>query len=556
MRLLMAVTVAILAVVVLYPIGQVILESVNVDGRFDLRLYGDLLRDGDNYTVLWNSLFVSISATIGATILGTFFAWIMARTDLPFKRIIHIFLMLPFVIPPFIGAIAWIQLLGPAGYLNKLYMSVMNTAEPLVSIYGPGGIIFVMILHSFPMAYICTVGPFERMSSVLEEAAYMSGAGKWRTMRNITLPIMMPQILAGALLVFVTEISNFGVPAILGFSSSYFVVTTKIYDLLQSFHLMNNLSMASALSVLLAVIVGFGMFMQYLFLRRKNFTLLSGKSDSLQMHNLGKWKGFWVGLIALFILAGSIAPVIAITLTALTKAYGLPPVSSNLSLKNFQYILFDYPLVRRAMKNSFLLAFGSATIAVMLGTVISYILVKTKMKGRQLLDFIAAMPYALPGTVIGLGMILAWARPLPFLNGSLYNTLWILLVAYVARYITFAVRPTHAALLQVDDSLEEAVRMSGGSAWRGFRDIVIPLLRPSMVAGWLLIFLPVLRELTISILLWSAGNETIGVAVFNLEQEGDMTSASALAMVMIVFVVIGQWFTYKLERGSTTGKEG
>lgn len=406
-----------------------------------------------------------------------------------------------------------------------------------------------MILHSFPMVYISTVGTFEKLSLVFEEAAQISGAGGWRTMRDVTLPIMLPQILSGAALVFVTEIANFGVPATLGFSASYYVVTTKIYDLLHDFHLEHNIALASALSMLLAAIAGLGLAAQYLLLRRKKFTVVTGKSDSRQLLTLGRWKGLLFGLTGGFIFISSLAPLLAILLTALTKAYGLPPLWNNLTLHNFEYILFQYSMVKRAMQNSFTLAFGSATIAVIIGTCISYILVKTRIKGRKLLDLIATLPYALPGTVIGLAMILAWARPLPLLQISINNTLWILLVAYIARYITFAVRPTHAALLQIDESLEEAVRISGGSQWLGFKDVILPLLKPSILAGWFLIFLPVLRELTISILLWSAGNETIGVAVFNLGQAGDMTSASALACVMIAFVMAGQWITYKWERG-------
>ncbi|WP_209125283.1 iron ABC transporter permease [Alkalihalobacillus sp. BA299] len=537
-----------LGILVVYPMAIIVYKSFEGETGLTLRHYLNIFTDVGVYRILWNSFFVSIMATIIATIIGTFLAWFIARTDIPFKKWVKIGILIPFLIPPFIAAISWQQLLGPVGYFNKFYMYVTGATSPLFTIYGPLGIILVMTLSSFPLVYLVTVGAFEKMESALEEAGRMAGANKWRVLKDITLPIMLPTILAGAVLVFVTEISNFGVPAILGFQVSYFVLTTKIYDVLHSFNMANSFAIAAALSMLLVQIAAIGLWIQHIILNKKNYSVITGKSGQKMTISLGKARGWLTACILLLLAVTSLAPMLAIFLTSITKAYGLLPTWSNLTLDNYRYILLEMPMVKRAFMNSFILAFGAATIAVGMGVIIAYLTTKTKVPGRHVIDFIATLPYALPGTVVALSVILAWIRPIPIIDFQLYNTIWIILIAYIARYITFAVRTTSASLMQVHDSLEEAARISGASWLRNLKDIVLPLISPGIFAGWFLIFMPTLRELTISILLWSAGNETIAIAVFNLQESGDMTSASALSMIMILFVVVGHQLSMKLTK--------
>jgi iron(III) transport system permease protein len=244
-----------------------------------------------------------------------------------------------------------------------------------------------------------------------------------------------------------------------------------------------------------------------------------------------------------------VAPLVAILLTALTRAYGLPPTPANLTLKNFHHVLFVSASSGRAIRNSLILAVGAATGVSLLGSLIAYVVVKTKMRFRAAVDFIANMPYAIPGTVVAVAMILAWLRPIPNVAFSLYNTLWILLVAYIARYLAFGVRSTSGSLAQIHESLEEAAQVSGANWLQSFRDIVVPLIQPGLFAGWFLVFMPALRELTISILLWSSGHETIGVMVFNLQESGNTTASAALAVLMVAVLLVANILTRRLTGG-------
>jgi iron(III) transport system permease protein len=250
----------------------------------------------------------------------------------------------------------------------------------------------------------------------------------------------------------------------------------------------------------------------------------------------------------LVVVVAVLLPVTAIILTALTRAWGLLPTFDNLTLENFRYVLFDLRLSQRAIRNSLFLAVTAATATMLIGTVISYVVIKTRIRGRKLLDLLGTMPYSVPGTVFALGMIIAWNRAF-WGRLNIYNTILIILVAYIARYLAFSLRTVGASLHQVAPALEESARVSGASWFQSLKDIVLPLIKPGIAAGWLLVFMPTLRELTISILLWSAGNETIGVVVYNLNSAGQVTASAALATLMIAVILILNGLVKRLTGG-------
>ncbi|MCI0477453.1 MAG: iron ABC transporter permease [Anaerolineales bacterium] len=545
----LAFAVLMLTILVVYPLAQLVYQSIQYNQQWSLQSYLAAITSESNLLALRHSLEVSIAAMLGATILGTFLAWLIARTDLPGRNFFRTAFVLPFLIPPFIGALAWLQILGPVGYLNKFFMALTGASEPLWNIYGPTGIVLVMILHEYPTVFISVLGGLERMNPELEEAAQISGSRIFRVMRDITLPLMMPTIAAGALLVFITDIANFGVPAILGFSENYYVLTTQIYNVITRSTQPNSLNIAAAMSILLALVSGVGIFLQRFYLSQKEYAVISGKSMQPNVVRLGAHRYWLFALAAVIVLVAVIAPLVAILLTALVRAYGLPPLPENLTLQNFYDVLLLNQSSRRGIINSLGLAVAAATIISILSAFIAYIIVKTKMRGRALLDFISNAPYTLPGTVVALAMILAWLKPLPLIDFRLYNTIWILLVAYVARYLAFGVRTAAGSLAQVHASLEEAARISGAGWLQSFRDIVIPLIRPGLFAGWFLVFIPCLRELTISALLWSTRNETIGVVVFNLQQSGNTSASAALAAIMIGVLLLANVITRRLTGG-------
>lgn len=543
-----AASVAVLLLLVGYPIIRLALQSVVAGGRLTGENYlFDVVRPGF-LLVLFHSLDVSVETTIFATIAGTLLAWAVGRTDLPARKLFRSLLLLPFIIPPFIGALAWQQLLGPAGILSKLY-STLFSASPFWHLYSKGGIVLVMTVHMYPLVYITMLGNLERMNPELEEAAQIAGSRIFRVVRTITVPLMLPAVASGAVLVFISSISNFGIPALLGTPAGYQVLTTRIYEMITLAAEPNSLSHAGALSIILGLVAGAGLVVQRFVLRAKEFSVMSGKSIQPNRVRLGRHVSWISPLLIVFIVLVAFAPVVAIALTALTRAYGLPPLPVNWTLANFHDVLFVNGVVKRAMLNSLLLALGAATATSILGALIAYIVTRTRMKGRYFLDFLSNLPYAIPGTVVAVAMILAWLRPLPFFHFSLYNTFWILLIAYIARYLAFGVRSASASLVQIHASLEEGARISGAGWLRTFRDIVLPLILPGLLSGWFLVFMPSLRELTISALLWSTRHETIGVMVFNLQDAGNTVGSAALATVMILFLFVAHAITTRLTGG-------
>jgi len=540
---------ATLVILVIYPLFSLLLRAFISEGRFSLQNFHKVFITKDIYVALSHSIFVSTISTVFATIIGVILAWIVSRTDIPFRKQIKTGLVMPFLIPPFIAAIAWLQLIGPAGYINSIYMAIKQTWNPLFVIYGKWAIILVMSLSGYPFVYLTTLAGLERMNPSLEEAGQISGAGIFTVMKDITIPIMAPTIGAGAILVFISRIANFGVPAVMGMPANYYVLTTKIYRLIdQSFIVKDAQAIATAMSMFLILFAVSGLLLVKVYLRGKEYIVISGKDVQPKLVKLGKWRCILFAIVLSMIIIIVVLPIIAILLTALTRAWGLLPFISNWTLKNFKYVLFDLDMSKRAIRNSFFLAVSASIITTFIGAVIAYMVVKIKVKGSQMLDFVSSIPYSIPGTVFALGMIIAWNKSF-FGKFNIYNTIWIILVSYIARYLAYSVRTVSSSLMQIDNSLEEAARISGSNRIQSFKDIVIPLVKPSLFASWFLIFIPAFRELTISVLLWSTGNETIGVAVYNLQEGGNVTASSALAIIMVLVIFLGNMIIKKATKG-------
>ncbi|MCJ7648483.1 MAG: iron ABC transporter permease [Candidatus Lokiarchaeota archaeon] len=543
------VAVLLLVVLVVYPLYSLLLRAFISEGKFSLQNFHKVFITKDIYVALSHSIFVSTISTVFATIIGVTLAWIVSRTDIPYRKLIKTGLIMPFLIPPFISAIAWLQLIGPAGYINSIYMAIKQTWNPLFVIYGKWAIILVMSLSGYPFVYLMTLTGLEKMNPSLEEAGQISGGGIFTVMKDITIPIMAPTIGAGAILVFVSRIANFGIPAVMGMSANYYVLTTKIYRLIdQSFIVKDAQSIAIAMSIFLILIAVCALLLVKIYLRGKEYIVISGKNVQPKFVNLGKWRYGLFAIALSMIIITVVLPIIAILLTAITRAWGLPPFISNWTLKNFRYVLFDLDMSKRAIRNSFFLAVSASIITTFIGATIAYMVVKVKVKGSQILDFISSIPYSIPGTVFALGMILAWNKSF-FGRFNIYNTIWIILISYIARYLAYSVRTISSSLMQIDNSLEEAARISGSNRIQSFRDIIMPLVKPSLFASWFLVFMPAFRELTISVLLWSTGNETIGVAVFNLQKGGNVTASSALAIIMVIVIFLGNMIIKKVTKG-------
>ncbi|MBE5996884.1 MAG: iron ABC transporter permease [Lachnospiraceae bacterium] len=535
------ITVAFLLFTVVYPMLVLIVSSFRSGGAFSLSNYTRIFGDRSIQSSMINSLKVVIPSTVLSTVLGVFAAWAVVRTNVPGKRLFRKLLSIPYFIPPFIGAIAWTFLLGPKGIFNQALMSLFHLEKAPFNIYSIGGMIFVMTFYRFAVPFIVVIPTMQKISASYEEAARISGASPWRTMRDITLPLLVPSILGAMLLVFMFILSDFGVSAVLGAPNQIRLMTTEIFYLINRPDLEGHLQIAAAYSILLSVFALLGLALYRKILGSSKYAVISGKgatSDPTRFGRRGRW--FLFAVLTVMFLLTTCAPILASVVTATTRTYGLPWGPDNMTFQNFVK-LGTIKNISRAFRNSFILASVSAVVIMVVTLIVAYMTVRQKARGVKGIWFMQTMvtlPYSMPGTIIALGMILAFAQPLPVLGWKLYGTFTILLIAYIARFLNLGYNNITGAISQIDPSLEEASRISGAGQVRTFFDIVIPLLRPSLIGSVLLVIAPTISEISLSSLLWSVRNETIGTIVYSAQEEGKILRTAALAVTLIVLVVV------------------
>ncbi len=528
-------------VVIVYPLSLVVVKSFSSEAGFTFENYVKIFSESANLKAFWNSIWVSSLSTLICVAVGTILAMLVVRTDIPGKSWLRMLLLLPYGIPPFIGAMAWAQLFGPVGYVSKLYMTLTGATSAPWNIYSAAGVVLVLAVYQFPVVFITVSGALGKIDTSLEEAARMSGAGPFRTLIDVTMPLITPAITASALLAFVGCISNFGIPALLGFRARFFVLTTKIYSALS----IPDMPLATAMAVILAITSGIPLILERRLERgQSRYTVIAGKSVRPQTMSLGSWRIPVFIIVVLVSLFAGVVPLISMLLTSFLKYWGAPLNLANMTTSHYKYIL-DLPMASRAFRNSLFLAVSAATITMAVGALVSYMSVRAKIKGAKTLDFVGTIPYAVPCTMVAIAMILAWSRP-PVM---LYGTIWVILAAYLVRYMPFSIRTTNATLQQVHVSLEEAARVSGAGWTQTMKDIVMPLIKPGLIAGWILVFMPALRELTMSVLLWSQGAETIGVVIYNMQDAGYTQIAAALSTIVLLVILAGNAIVRKLSKG-------
>jgi iron(III) transport system permease protein len=529
-----AALIAVVVVLSIVPIARLVVEGLAPGGRFDPTLLGDVLTTRQNWVAARHTLVTSLAGTAISLVLGAPAALLLALTDLRGKSSLVFAFMLPLLIPPQIIAVAWIELLGPASpLLRPLGLApAAGTPHPL---YGAGGISLLLGIEHGPLIFLALNAGLRALPRVLLEAAQAAGARPWRILRDVVLPMAGPPLVAGAALTFVSNVGTFGTPALLGIPGGYSVLTTLIYQKLAGFG-PRVLAEVADLSLMLAAIAGLGLLVQGWMNRRGNVRTLAASAPPRPFF-LGAARpaveiAVWLGIVVTVLM-----PLLALLATSLVPAYGVPLSRATATLENYRYIIFAHDAARRAAVNSLALAGGAAVILALLALPLGYFIAWRRSPAMRLLGVVAEWPYALPGVVLAIACILVLIHPLPLLGLSLYNTIWILLAAYLARFLTLSLRTVTSGYLQLDRTLEEAAQMAGAGFLRRLRDVIAPPLAPVLVAGAILVFLTALNELTLSILLWSSGNETLGIVVFSLEQGGDNLSAAALAMLTVVATV-------------------
>jgi iron(III) transport system permease protein len=506
-----------LAALALLVLGVLPLLSVAVRALAPGAPWAETLANPATGRAVLGTLRLATGTTVLAVLLGAPLAWLTARSDLPGRGLWVPLLAVPYVIPPYVAAVAWINLANPhVGFLNALL------GPGTLNVYSMTGLTWVMGSSLYPYVFLTVRGALANSDPALEDAARMSGAGTWRVFRDVSLPLVRPAILSSGGLVFVTTASAFGAPALIGGPARQEFLATRAFEVLTGGYA--GTAEAAILSVLLLsfAVVPF-------LVRPARFAVLTGRASRPARLPLGRARrplGLLVGLLA---LVAVVLPALAVAVTAFLRVAGdLRP--SNFTLENLRTLA--EPVTVRALLTSLGLAAAAATVAVLLGGLVAFFEVKTRLPGRRLLAGAAALPLGAPGTVLALGLILAWTSPI-----RLRDTLWILLVAYVAKHVALAARAVGEGLATVDDALPEAARVSGARGLFLARTVWIPLVFPAVAAGWFLVFAPAFSELTMSVLLVGPGTETVGTRVFELQEYESPTQASVLATLILAFVV-------------------
>jgi iron(III) transport system permease protein len=535
-------TLALLVLIVL-PLAFLLAGSLTAEGHVTLANFLEALSSRLYVQALRNSLVLGLWTSMLSVVIGLPLAWAVSRTNVPAKRFIHFTAVVSYVTPPFLTAIAFVNLFSPrAGLVNVFARDVLSMPALTFNVFSMTGLVLVTVVHTFPFVYLLAASALESVDASMEESAQILGAGRWRTATAITAPLVAPAALSGALIAFVNAIALFGSQAIIGLPGRVFTLPTRIYAL---FDYPPQYGLASAMSLMFVAITVAALYVQRRFLARRSYVTLGGKGGRPQLVDLGpaRW-GVFGFCAAVFVIAVA-APYLTLLAVSVSKSWGLT-FWQNLTLAHYRFVLFEYDVTRRAIWNSLVLASATATLTVLLGSLVGWLDLRTTLRGRKLLDYVSLIPLGLPGIVVAVALIQFWLRmPLP-----IYGTLVIILLAYTGRYVPLAVRSANAAFRQIDPSLEEAARVIGAGWFRTFRSVTLPLARPGLFAGWLLVFVPALQELSASILLFSSGSITLAVAVYNLYETGSLEPVAALAIVTIVIITAAIAVATRVGRGS------
>jgi iron(III) transport system permease protein len=538
-----------LIILVVLPLMSLLIGSLRGEQGLSLDNFREVATGRLYVNALKNSLILGAWTGLFSLILGVALAWAVARTDVPGKALMQVTASLSYLSPPFLTAIAFVYLFSPnAGLINVVVRDVLGLPFLTFNIFSMTGLIMVTTLHTFPFVYLLASSALQSVDASYEEAAQILGASKFRTALTVTAPLVAPAILSGTLLAFVNAIALFGSQAIIGLPGRIVTLPTRIYAL---FDYPPEYGLASALSLLFVVITVVALYLQRAFLARRSYVTLAGKGARPQLMQLGPWRWAVLGFAVLAFIVAIVLPYATLIAVSLSKSWGLD-FWKGLTLKNYNFILFEYNVTQRAILNSLGLATVAATIAVLLGAIIGWIDIRSRIPGRKLLDYAALIPLGLPGIVVAVALIQFWlAMPL-----ALYGTLAILLLAYVGRYIPLGVRAANSSLRQIDPSLEESAQILGASWLTTMREITLPLIRPGLFAGWLLVFVPVIQELSASILLFSSSSITLAVAVYNLYETGYIEPVAALAIINMLIIGAAIWVANKLGGGKIASRTG
>ena len=522
---------------VLLPLGWLAWYSItDKNGTPTLANFTRLASDPTFVAPYLTAAEIAAAVALAACAASLPLAWLVARTDLPLRRTMRALVTASFVTPPFLGAIAWEILAAPnSGVLNQWARALFGLGDydHLFNIYSAGGVVFVMACYSFPYVFVLVANALDNIPAELEDASAILGANRARTLQRVTLPMVLPALLAGGLVAFVQTLTQFGTPAILALPAGFHVITTKIWSLFQS-PAEPHLAAAAAMPLLvLTILLLRG---QQMLLGRRGYTVIGGKSGAPRPVRLGGWR--WPALLFAFAVLALpvLLPYAALIKTALVRNPSDPLSLDTLTWHNLNFVFVEFSQTRDALWNTVLLGVASATGGTLLALVVGYVTSRRLVTGYRVLGFLATAPVAIPGIVLGVGLFLSYTRP-PLV---LYGTLWILLLAFLTIELPAGYQQVQAAFRGLHPELEEASRIFGATRLKSLWQITAPLLRASVVATWCFVFIGVIRELSATIMLTTAKTKVVSVIIYDLNESGDLGAISVLGitLLLITFAVV------------------
>jgi iron(III) transport system permease protein len=517
-------------------------ETAAAPARFTFENYGIAYNSAETVRLFGNSIAFGVGSSSVAFMSGTFFAWVNERTNTPFKSLFFALSLIPLVIPAILFTVSWILLASPKiGIVNFALQAMFGTDYVFVDLYSMGGMIFVDGMHQSPLAFLMMTAAFRAMDPALEEAALMSGATVPQIARRVTLKLALPAALATLLILFVRAVESFEVPALLGLPVGIEVYTSSIYQAIQRYP--SEVGLASAYAVTLLLIAFLCVHAQSRVTAEVGkFSTVTGKGFRPRMMNIGRWRYLTMAIFVAYFMIIVALPFLVLVWCSLQKFYSAPSLAAMKSLSLDAYrAVFAYPDIGAVIWNTAVLAVSAATVIMMMTSVLAWIVVRTRIPGRWVLDQLASLPLVFPGLVLGLAIMICYLH----VGIGVYGTLWIMLIAYVTRFMPYGMRYSMTSLLALHKELEESAAMSGASWRMAFRRIILPLLKPGLIAGWIYIVIVSVRELSGSILLYSPGSEVVSIMIWEYWQNGQYVELSALGVMLIVvlfcFVVTAQF---------------
>jgi len=532
-RLIWLLFVVVLLVLVVNPLARLFWVSLQdpQSGALTLANYLTAFGRWRYVEALLNSLLVGLAVGVLGIMFGVPMAWAVSRTDMPGKGLVWAAIVGTFIVPNYLGAVAWILLAGPnAGWLNRVWMAATGAGAGPFNIYSMAGLVLVIAIYSYPYVFVFTRGALDLVSSEMDDAATTLGAGVVRRTLRITLPLTLPAILAAFIVAFLEAIALFGVPALIALPARFQVMTTMLW---QFFEFPPKVEVAAAYSMPLLAITVALFWLQRRIIARKGYVALTGKGGERRLIRLGRWRWPMLGWCVFVTSLSFFLPMIVVLQAAFAKAWGRGFSLDNLTLRNVAFVLVDQRATQTAAWHTFVYGSAAALIALAVALAIAYVAHRRLVPLSSALTYVAMAPFVIPGIVLAIGFYAAYTRqPL-----VLYGTAWILILAFATRFLPIAYANSDAAIRAINPELEDAVRILGGSRALALRRVVTPLLQRGLAGAFILVFIPATRELSSAIFLYTTGTQVLSVLLFDKSDEGNFEMLSSIGLVLVVVTV-------------------